>query len=91
VLLQHWDWLSILHCLVMETATSAAFLLTFWFWVGIVAIAYSGFDKDATTFLAHGGNVVMAALEVALTRLPVVSYHYQVGYYVWIMGTMCHE
>ena len=66
----------------METATSAAFFLTFWFWVGIVAIASSGFDGDATMFMAHGGNVVMAALQVALTRLPMVSYHYQVSNYI---------
>jgi hypothetical protein len=28
--------------------------------------------------VAHAGNVVVALLQIVLTRLPIVSYHFQV-------------
>jgi hypothetical protein len=46
--------------------------------VGLVAVVKSGFDLEPSTFMAHGGNVVFAGLQVAFTRLPMVSYHFQV-------------
>jgi hypothetical protein len=47
--------------------------------VGIVAIAQSGFAVNGGTLMAHAGNVVVALLQVVLTRLPIVSYHFQVS------------
>jgi hypothetical protein len=46
--------------------------------VGIVSIANSAFSINGGTFMAHAGNVVVALLQIVLTRLPMVSYHYQV-------------
>lgn len=31
----------------------------------------------ASTVMAHAGNVGVAFLQVSLTRLPMVSYHFQ--------------
>lgn len=74
-----WDWLSALHCLLMETATSAAFFVAFWYWVGVVGVAKDNPGPPyAGTVLAHGVNVIFALLQVYLTRLPIVSYHFQV-------------
>lgn len=47
--------------------------------MGIVGIAKSGFDINGGTMMAHAGNVVVAFLQVVLTRLPIVSYHFQVS------------
>lgn len=44
-----------------------------------MAIANSGFGISGGTIMAHAGNVLVAFLQVVLTRLPIVSYHYQVG------------
>jgi hypothetical protein len=46
--------------------------------VGIVSIANSAFSVNGGTFMAHAGNVAVALLQIVLTRLPVVSYHFQV-------------
>jgi hypothetical protein len=35
---QQWDWLSVLHCLLMEVATSAALIVTVGFWGGFGAV-----------------------------------------------------
>jgi hypothetical protein len=75
----NWDWLSGLHLMLMELSTSAAFFVTFWYWVGVVGVAKENPGPPyAGTVLAHGCNVVFALLQVYLTRLPIVSYHYQV-------------
>jgi hypothetical protein len=47
--------------------------------VGIVSIAKSAFSINGGTFMAHAGNVVVALLQIVLTRLPIVSYHFQVS------------
>lgn len=73
-----WDWLSRTHCLLSEVATTAAFFVSFWFWVGLVAIAGEFFRANGGTLMAHAGNFVIAALQLLLTRLPVVSTHFQV-------------
>jgi len=73
-----WDCLSILHCLAMETTTASALMLSAWFWVVLVATSAKGVDLLPYDFMAHGVNVVIALLEVVLTRLPMVSYHFQV-------------
>eukprot|EP00775_Hariotina_reticulata_P006066 gene6066-6304_t len=75
---QQWDWLSCVHCILMEVATTAAFFVAFWYWVGVVAIAGRGFSPTGGTLMAHAGNAFIALLEVVLTRLPMVSYHFQV-------------
>lgn len=73
-----WDWLSASHLLTMETATSAAFCVTLWFWVGLVAIVGEGRVKlNASAYMAHAGNVAVAGVQVILTRLPYCSYHFQ--------------
>lgn len=94
VLKHKWDCLSCAHCIIMEVATTAAFFVSFWYWVGIVAIAQSGFAVNGGTLMAHAGNVVVALLQVVLTRLPIVSYHFQVvlwyaslySLFLWIYG-----
>lgn len=92
---EKWDWLSISHCLVLQTATSAAFCVSLWYWVGLVAVAKTLFDKrDASTYQAHAGNTLVALLQVVLTRLPFVSYHFQLLLwwgslyliFLWIFG-----
>lgn len=74
-----WDWLSILHCLLSETATTAAFFVSFWFWVGLVGIVGQAFRANGGTLMAHAGNFVLALAHLLLTRLPVVSTHFQVS------------
>ncbi|KAI8472734.1 MAG: hypothetical protein J3K34DRAFT_519450 [Monoraphidium minutum] len=92
---EEWDWLSVSHCLVMQTATSAAFCVAVWFWVGLVGVAGEAVDtSDASTLMAHAGNVGIALLQVLLTRLPFVSYHFQLLLlwgtlyliFLWIFG-----
>lgn len=73
-----WDWLSVTHCLLSEVATTAAFFVSFWFWVGLVAIAGEFFRANGGTLMAHAGNLVLALCVVLLTRLPLVSTHFQV-------------
>lgn len=73
-----WHWLSVLHCLLSETATTAAFFVSFWFWVGLVGIVGQDFRANGGTLMAHAGNFVLALAHLLLTRLPVVSTHFQV-------------
>jgi hypothetical protein len=47
--------------------------------VGIVSIANSAFSVNGGTMMAHAGNVVVALLQITVTRLPIVSYHFQVS------------
>ncbi|WIA35042.1 hypothetical protein OEZ86_003533 [Tetradesmus obliquus] len=94
VLKEKWDCLSCCHCIIMELATTAAFFVSFWFWVGIVSLARSAFSVNGGTMMAHVGNVVVALLQVVLTRLPMVSYHFQVvlwyatvySLFLWVFG-----
>jgi hypothetical protein len=79
--LMQWDWLSVLHCLLSEVATTAAWFVSFWYWVGLVAIAGADFRINGGTIMAHAGNFVLALVVLLLTRLPVVSTHFQVGSY----------
>jgi hypothetical protein len=51
--------------------------------VGIVSIGNSAFSVNGGTFMAHAGNVVVALLQIVLTRLPIVSYHFQVRLLMW--------
>jgi len=74
-----WDWLSRTHCLLSGVATTAAFFVSFWFWVGLVAISAQFYRVNGGTLMAHAGNFVIAALQLLLTRLPVVSTHFQVS------------
>lgn len=73
-----WDWLSVTHCLLSEVATTVAFFVSFWFWVGLVAIAGEFVRANGGTLMAHAGNLVLALCVVLLTRLPLVSTHFQV-------------
>jgi hypothetical protein len=68
----------VLHCLLSETATTAAFFVSFWFWVGLVGIAGQAFRANGGTLMAHAGNFVLALAQLLLTRLPMVSTHFQV-------------
>jgi hypothetical protein len=78
----------------MEIATTAAFFVSFWYWVGIVGIANSGFALSAGTIMAHAGNVGIALLQIVLSRQPIVSVHFQVllwyatlyEIFLWIYG-----
>lgn len=71
--------MSRLHCLLSEVATSAAFFVSFWFWVGLVGIAGQELRADSGgTLMAHAGNLVVALLQLLMTRLPLVSTHFQV-------------
>ena len=36
------------------------------------------FRANVGVFMAHAGNFVLASLQLMLTRLPVVSLHFQV-------------
>ncbi len=75
-----WDWLSVSHCLAMEVATTAAFFVTAGYWLGIVALAQGGGSRATSTssILAHAANSGVAFAQIALTRLPMVSVHFQV-------------
>ncbi|KAF6262251.1 hypothetical protein COO60DRAFT_1497111 [Scenedesmus sp. NREL 46B-D3] len=84
---QKWDCLSCLHCIIMEVATTAAFFVSFWYWVGVVVIGGSSFTVNGGTMMAHAGNVVVALLQVLLTRLPIVSYHFQA--LLWYATVYC--
>jgi hypothetical protein len=53
--------------------------VSFWYWVGIVAISGDFFRANVGVFMAHAGNFAVASLQLMLTRLPVVSLHFQVG------------
>lgn len=79
LLLLQWDWLSRTHCILSEVATAAAWFVSFWFWVGLVGIAGQAFNANGGTIMAHAGNFVLALAVVLLTRLPLVSTHFQVG------------
>eukprot|EP00878_Enallax_costatus_P001404 GHUV01001554.1.p1 GENE.GHUV01001554.1~~GHUV01001554.1.p1 ORF type:complete len:531 (+),score=65.54 GHUV01001554.1:510-2102(+) len=92
--IDQWDILSAAHCIIMEIGTTAAFFVSFWYWVGIVGITNSGFALSAGTYMAHAGNVAVALLQILLTRQPIVSVHFQVllwyatlyEIFLWIYG-----
>jgi hypothetical protein len=52
--------------------------VSFWYWVGIVGISGDFFRANVGVFMAHAGNFVVASMQLMLTRLPVVSLHFQV-------------
>lgn len=89
-----WDFLSKAHCLLLEAAATAALFVTFWFWVGVIALVRDGVLIHASSFMAHGGNAGVALLVVLLSRLPFVSYHFQVQHretlvlLAWLNKTM---
>jgi len=74
-----WDALSIAHQLVAETAVSAAFFVTIFYWGGVVGLGGGAPDfggGGALSFVAHAGNAAVALLQLVLTRLPVASSHF---------------
>ncbi|KAG2427890.1 hypothetical protein HYH02_014493 [Chlamydomonas schloesseri] len=90
-----WDWLSCFSQLTMQTAVNAAFFLDVYYWVVLIAIQGDPVEGPATQ-LKHGGNLGIAALEVFLTRMPIVSVHFQatLAYgtaylvFLWIYGSV---
>eukprot|EP00198_Chlamydomonas_reinhardtii_P006700 XP_001696036.1 predicted protein [Chlamydomonas reinhardtii] len=90
-----WDWLSCFSQLTMQTAVNAAFFLDVYYWVVLVLIQDNTVEGPATQ-LKHGGNLGIALLEVLLTRMPIVSVHFQatLAYgtcymvFLWIYGSV---
>ncbi|KAG2445558.1 hypothetical protein HXX76_000172 [Chlamydomonas incerta] len=90
-----WDWLSCFSQLTMQTAVNAAFFLDIYYWVVLIGIQGDPVEGPATQ-LKHGGNLGIAFLEVLLTRMPIVSVHFQatLAYgtcylvFLWIYGSV---
>ncbi|GLC66444.1 hypothetical protein PLESTF_000428000 [Pleodorina starrii] len=89
-----WDWLSVAHCLASELAVVSALFLTIFFWAGLSSFVGHESLDNPSNFIRHAGNSGLALLQVVLTRLPIVSYHFTALYlyltsyavFVWIYG-----
>lgn len=69
-----WTTLKVIHLLSVETAAAATLFLTVFYWVGL-----ANGNVAADNYLKHGANNVVILGDVLLSRVPFVSYHYQVG------------
>ncbi|PSC75714.1 rolling stone [Micractinium conductrix] len=70
-----WGLLAKAHLLAAEVACSAELFLAGFYW----ALLYDG-DNDGpmgTNLMVHGLNLIFMLADVALSRLPFVSYHFQ--------------
>ena len=68
-----WTLLEKVFCLLFQTVASATLFLTVFYW----SFLANG-NRDADNLMRHGFNNVMIAMEIVLSRMPFVSYHYQV-------------
>ena len=73
-----WGWWSVTHQITMEVAITSAFFLTVFYWLVLVFLLEYDVTIDVNTFMKHGANCLLALLEVVLTRIPFVSYHFLV-------------
>ena len=69
---QRWTTLKVIHLLSVETAAAATLFLTisYWIWPGGGAIT-------ADNVIKHGVNNAVIVGDILLSRMPIVSYHYQ--------------
>ncbi|KAG2486116.1 hypothetical protein HYH03_015211 [Edaphochlamys debaryana] len=71
-----WDPLSALALLSMQMAITASLFLDVYYWAVLVA-ANGGEVEAPATILKHAANLCICLLEVLLTRMPIVSNHFQ--------------
>lgn len=70
-----WTAVEAFYLLVFETSAASALFLTVFYWV---ALAGDG-GVSADNLLKHGVNNVMILLDVMLSRVPFLSYHFHVA------------
>ena len=68
-----WTVLKVIHLLSVETAATATLFLTVFYWIALA----SG-PVTADNIMKHGANNGVALGDVLLSRVPFVSYHFQV-------------
>ncbi|KAK9818034.1 hypothetical protein WJX72_006010 [[Myrmecia] bisecta] len=72
--LSKWTILDKAYCFVAETNVAATLFLSGFYW----AFLYKGGPVAVDNVLKHGTNNIFTLLDVCMSRLPFVSYHYQV-------------
>jgi hypothetical protein len=82
-----WDFWSVAHLLLMQTAATAGLFITVYFWLGITLVTKTKLSAGIVNYFEHGGNCVLLLLEVLLTRIPFVSYHFQIM--LWFATLYC--
>ena len=70
-----WTALKVIHLLSVETAATATLFLTVFYWIALA----SG-PVTADNVIKHGANNGVALGDVLLSRVPFVSYHFQVRF-----------
>jgi len=70
-----WTALKVIHLLSVETAATATLFLTVFYWIALAAGPVT-----ADNVMKHGANNGVALGDVLLSRVPFVSYHFQVLY-----------
>ncbi len=68
-----WTTLKVIHLLSVETAATATLFLTVFYWIALAAGPVT-----ADNVMKHGANNGVALGDVLLSRVPFVSYHFQV-------------
>jgi len=69
-----WDPLKKLHPLIFGVIAPALAFLTALYW----AVLYEGDTFDFENVMRHGLSALLSVIDLLMTRIPIVSYHFQI-------------